>query len=354
MPDEINPSGELSPKDNSYLIGHEDAERLFLRTWQNNSMHNSWLISGIEGIGKATLAYRFARFLLSADNTRKDSYTSLDVSPASPVFKLVSNNSHPDLKIIERDYTDTDKKKILKAIKDGEQLSSGEMKELKKSAFIRVDDVRTINEFLSKRSSNDGWRIVIIDSIDDMNVASANAVLKILEEPPHKTLLLLISHNPNQLLPTIKSRCAKIELKPLSDANVTSLLRRYRPELSETAVKKITSISSGSIGKALNYVDNDAVNRYDALCRIIERKSSFAVADVLDFCNEASTNEESYYLTQELILKFLSENVKNTTHIVELADCWDNAVKVFSEVELLNLDKKQALINIIVNICKHI
>ncbi|MFR1033780.1 MAG: hypothetical protein ACLSFR_06305 [Alphaproteobacteria bacterium] len=62
MPDEINPSGELSPKDNSYLIGHEDAERLFLRTWQNNSMHNSWLISGIEGIGKATLAYRFARF----------------------------------------------------------------------------------------------------------------------------------------------------------------------------------------------------------------------------------------------------------------------------------------------------
>lgn len=274
--------------------------------------------------------------------------------PASPVFKLVSNNSHPDLKIIERDYTDTDKKKILKAIKDGEQLSSGEMKELKKSAFIRVDDVRTINEFLSKRSSNDGWRIVIIDSIDDMNVASANAVLKILEEPPHKTLLLLISHNPNQLLPTIKSRCAKIELKPLSDANVTSLLRRYRPELSETAVKKITSISSGSIGKALNYVDNDAVNRYDALCRIIERKSSFAVADVLDFCNEASANEESYYLTQELILKFLSENVKNTTHIVELADCWDNAVKVFSEVERLNLDKKQALINIIVNICKHI
>ena len=75
---------------------------------------------------------------------------------------------------------------------------------------------------------------------------------------------------------------------------------------------------------------------------------------MLDFCNEASANEESYYLTQELILKFLSENVKNTTHIVELADCWDNAVKVFSEVERLNLDKKQALINIIVNICKHI
>ncbi|MFR8206156.1 MAG: hypothetical protein ACLU99_07325 [Alphaproteobacteria bacterium] len=165
MPDEINPSGELRPKT--------------IRTSSDMKTPNGFLANPaeqfhaqfladirIEGIGKATLAYRFARFLLSADNTRKDSYTSLDVSPASPVFKLVSNNSHPDLKIIERDYTDTDKKKILKAIKDGEQLSSGEMKELKKSAFIRVDDVRTINEFLSKRSSNDGWRIVIIDSID--------------------------------------------------------------------------------------------------------------------------------------------------------------------------------------------
>ena len=124
------------------------------------------------------------------------------------------NNAHPDLKIIERDYTDTDRRKILKAIKEGEQLSDEEMKGLKKSAFIRVDDVRTINEFLTKRSADNNWRIVIIDSIDDMNPASANAVLKILEEPPYKTVMMLISHNPNKLLPTIRSRCAKLQLPP--------------------------------------------------------------------------------------------------------------------------------------------
>ena len=170
----------ILPKNNSYLLGQEKAEQILLEGWRNNSLHNSWLISGIEGIGKATLAYRFAKFLLAADAGKKEQYTSLEISENNPVFKLVVNNAHPDLKIIERDYTDTDRRKILKAIKEGEQLSDEEMKGLKKSAFIRVDDVRTINEFLTKRSADNNWRIVIIDSIDDMNPASANAVLKIL------------------------------------------------------------------------------------------------------------------------------------------------------------------------------
>lgn len=344
----------ISPKNNPFLVGHQEAEQMFLNAWQNNSLHNSWLISGIEGIGKATLAYKFVRFLLSADENRKSEYASLDVSPDSSAFRLISQNSHPDLKIIERDYTETDRKKILKSIKDGEQMSDDELKSLKKSAFIRVDDVRTINEFMSKRSSNDGWRIVIIDSIDDMNASSANAVLKILEEPPHKALMLLISHNPNRLLPTIKSRCAKLDLKPLSDSNLASLLRRYRPELAEAKVKKIAAIASGSIGKALNYVDNDAAARYDELCALIGRGSKFTISEVVDFAASGAADETSYYLSRELILKFLSENVKTSSKIIEYADCWDNAVKVFSETDRLNLDKKQALLNILVNICKHV
>ncbi len=345
---------ELSPRNNPYLLGHENDEQMFLSAWKNHALHNSWLISGIEGIGKATLAYKLARFLLSADESRAESCTGLDISPDSQIFKLVANNAHPDLKIIERDFTETDRRKVVKAINDGERLSAEELKDLKKSAFIRIDDVRTINEFLSKHSSGDGWRVVIIDSIDDMNSASANAVLKILEEPPSKTLMLLISHNPNRLLPTIKSRCAKLELKPLTDACVASLLRRYRPDLSEPEIKKIVAISSGSIGKALNYVDNNAAGRYDELCRLLQSGKNFTISGVLDFCNAAVVNEESYDLTRELLLKFLSENVKKTSNVVAYADSWDNTVKVFSETDRLNLDKKQALINIIVNICKHI
>lgn len=345
-------SETLLPRDNTCLLGHEDAERLFLNAWQQGTLHNSWLISGVKGVGKATLAYRLARFILNADSAHKDKYSSLEVSPDAPAAKLISNGSHPDFKVLQRDYTDTERKKILKAIKDGEQLSRAELKDMKKSAFIRVDDVRTINEFLSRRSSQDGWRIVLVDSVDDMNSASANAILKILEEPPHQTLMLLVSHNPGRLLPTIRSRCAKLELKPLPDNLVASLLRRYRSELSEAEIKKVVAISSGSIGKALNYVDNEAVSRYDALCRIVSLGSRFKIADVTDFCNNAVANEESYDLTRELLLKFLSEAVKTAPDPTGLADAWENAVKTFAETDSLNMDKRQALMNIIVNICK--
>ena len=328
----------ILPKNNSYLLGQEKAEQILLEGWRNNSLHNSWLISGIEGIGKATLAYRFAKFLLAADAGKKEQYTSLEISENNPVFKLVVNNAHPDLKIIERDYTDTDRRKILKAIKEGEQLSDEEMKGLKKSAFIR--------------SADNNWRIVIIDSIDDMNPASANAVLKILEEPPYKTVMMLISHNPNKLLPTIRSRCAKLQLPPLADNQVASLLRRYRPALAEKAVQSLVGIASGSIGKALAYADNNALGKYDDLSKIVYAKNKFSIADLLAFCDAAVSDEDSYYLIQELVLKFIAENVRASDHPDELAGAWDNAIKVFNETERLNLDKKQALINIITNVIK--
>lgn len=119
-------SGQYFAEKQQLSAGAGKAEQILLEGWRNNSLHNSWLISGIEGIGKATLAYRFAKFLLAADAGKKEQYTSLEISENNPVFKLVVNNAHPDLKIIERDYTDTDRRKILKAIKEGEQLSDEE------------------------------------------------------------------------------------------------------------------------------------------------------------------------------------------------------------------------------------
>ncbi len=342
----------LSPRNNNFLIGFEEEEKFLLEAWKKNTLHNSWLFSGVEGIGKASLAYKFAKFVLFADEKDKDKYTSLDIPPQSAVNNLVSNNAHPDLKIIERDYIEADKKKIIKAIKDGEQLAQEDLKELKKSANIKVDEVRTINEFLSKRSGNDGWRVVIIDSIDDMNTSSANAILKTLEEPPHKALMLLISHNPNRLLPTIKSRCAKLNLKPLSEENVASLLRRYRPNMSEKEIKELTPLSSGSIGKALLYADNDALEVYHRLSQIIYEKEKFALSDLLEFCNTYSADEESYALVQELILKFIAENIEQVSDINEFAKSWEETIKIFNETAALNLDKKQALMNIIINLTK--
>lgn len=185
-----------------------------------------------------------------------------------------------------------------------------------------------------------------------MNNAGANAILKILEEPPAKTVIMLISHNPNRLLPTIRSRCAKMNLKPLAENEVASLLRRYRPELSEKAVKGLAELSSGSIGKAIRYADNAALASYDDLCKIIYAKNKYKLADLLAFCDAAVADEDSYNLVQELVLKFVAENVKGCENVEELAEMWEKAVRIFDETARLNLDKKQALINIISGICK--
>lgn len=342
----------FAPKDNSYLLGHEDMEKMFLDAWKGCSLHQAWLISGTKGIGKATFAYKLARFLLNTDENNRDGYTNLDISPDSQTFKQISSGSHPDFKLVERGYLKTERQKIVKAIKDGLYMSDDELRELKKSNVIAVDDVRTVNEFLSKKSANDRWRVVLIDSVDEMNTASANAILKILEEPPYKTLMLLISHNPAKLLPTIRSRCAKLMFKPLDENIVASLLRRYRPETREDVIKKTASIAGGSIGKAIAYVDGNAVEYYDRIYALATSGKNFKIADMLKFCDDVVSSEENYELFKELILKFLSEQVKSMNHVEESAVAFDKATKTFIETESLNLDKRQSVMNIMVGICR--
>ena len=342
----------ISPQSNDYLIGHDEALNMFLSAFKSGTMHNSWLISGPKGVGKATFAYKIARFLLAANINKKDEYNSINVSPNHQVFKLVASNSHPDLKVIERDFTETDKKKVIKAIKDGEPLDNEELKNLKKSAVIKIDEVRMINEFLSKKSFDGNWRVVIIDCADEMNTNSANALLKVLEEPPLKSMLLLISHNPNKLLATIKSRCAKINLMPLSINEVSSLLRRYRPELSEAQVKELAKISLGSIGKAINYADSNGLEIYHTLESLFFAGKEFDVHKALELANMAAKDENIWNLCQELIEGFVSDIFLGGDKIDTLSESWDKIRKIFHQTISLNMDKKQAIINIVNTICK--
>lgn len=348
MADEVN----ISPRTNSFLLGQTKAEELFLKAWKNNTMHHAWILSGPKGIGKATLAYRIARFLLWADESKKESYNSLNIPEDSEVFKQTASGSHPDLMVVERDYIETDRKKIIKAIQKGEAPDEEELSAMKKSAFIRVDDVRKVNEFLAKTSFNDNWRIVIIDSADEMNKNAANALLKILEEPPAHTVLLLISHNAGMLLSTIRSRCAKLPLQMLDFNETASLLRRYRPQLKEAMISKVAEMCSQSIGQAILYADLDAVGMYDNLCKILYLKQKFALSDLLEFCTEATADADSFALLQELILKFIRENMLQSQDVEALYACWDETNRKFADCQNINMDKKQMLINLITKICK--
>ena len=343
---------DITPRNNNYLLGQDEAQEVFLRAYQTGTMHHAWILGGIQGIGKATLAFRIARFLLQADAKQKDKYTSLNVAENTPIFQQVAGGSHPDLMVVERDYTDTDRKKIISAIKHGEVMDEHELASLKKSAFIRVDDVRKVSEFLAKTSFNDGWRVVIIDSADDMNKNAANALLKILEEPPARTILLLISHNPGLLLPTIRSRCAKLPIHPLKENEVASLLRRYRSNLTEPMIAKLAEMSGGSIGKAILYADMDAAGIYDKLCAILCARQNYAMSAVLDFASEMAKDNDKFNVLQELLLKFIKDNMSSCRDAEALYACWNETRRRFADCTNINMDKRFMLIGLLTDICK--
>lgn len=348
MVDEVN----IAPRNNSFLLGQTEAEEVFLKAWKSNTMHHAWILTGPKGVGKATLAYRIARFLLWADDSKKENYNSLNIPEDSAVFKQVAMGSHPDLMVVERDYIEADRKKIIKSLQKGEIPDEEDLSSMKKSAFIRVDDVRKVNEFLAKTSFNDNWRIVIIDSADEMNKNAANALLKILEEPPAHTVLLLISHNAGLLLPTIRSRCAKLPLQMLEVSETASLLRRYRPDLKEAMIAKIAEMCPQSIGQAIKYADLDAVGMYDGLCKILYAKQKFLLNDLLEFCTAATADVTNFDLVQELILKFIRENMAHCQDVETLYACWDETNRKFSDCQNINMDKRQMLINLLTKICK--
>ena len=200
------------PWRNDRLIGHDVAEKTMLAAHGSSRLHHAWLITGPRGIGKATLAWRFARFLLCGSQQGGlfgDTPTGLDVGMEAPGRSLVDARSHPDLFHLRRTL----------------HPDNGRMR-----GEIVVEDVRGLGEFMHMTPAMGQWRVALVDAADEMNRNAANAVLKILEEPPPNAVLLIVAHAPGRLLPTIRSRCRRLALHPLSDDTVIDLLGRYAPE----------------------------------------------------------------------------------------------------------------------------
>ncbi|MGE4220885.1 MAG: DNA polymerase III subunit delta', partial [Alphaproteobacteria bacterium] len=209
---------ETHPRRTAGLLGHEAAEATILQLWQANRLPHAVLLSGPRGIGKATLAYRIARFIL-ANGVHAAQEPSLfgDIAPPpdslhigedDPVFARVASGGHADLLAIERSVNpDTGRPR----------------------RDIVVDDIRKVTGLIRHTAAEGGWRIVIVDSADDMNQNAANALLKMLEEPPPNVLFLLVNHAPGGLLPTIRSRCRRLALSALPPDIFQRLLTELRP-----------------------------------------------------------------------------------------------------------------------------
>lgn len=225
------------PRATASLYGQDAAEQVLLRAWTSGRLPHAWLLTGPRGIGKATLAYRFACFLLAGGGGEGelfgDAPSDLGIDPRHPVALRVASGGHSDLLVLQRSLN----------------------KQGKLRSEIVVDDVRRAVEFMHLTPAEGGWRIVIVDPAEDMNPSSANALLKTLEEPPQKALLLLVSHAPGRLRDTIRSRCCHLALTPLQEATVVKLLQELKPELSAADQALLARLSDGSIGRALELAE---------------------------------------------------------------------------------------------------
>ncbi len=232
---------EWEPRFSEKLYGHTEALAAMLSDWREGTLAHGWLISGAKGTGKATLAYHFARAVLSGDAPEY-------ITSEHKVFRRVAALSHADLLVVEPKF---DEKKDEKARE------------------ISVEQAREIAQFLSLTAGESAWRVVIIDAVDELNVAGANAILKILEEPPSQSVILLVSHNPGRLLPTIRSRCRSLRLKTLDHKEFNAVMRHAAPALDDEKTLALWQLSAGSPGVAVELHEAEALEIYGQLVELL-------------------------------------------------------------------------------------
>lgn len=356
MSDDDDDIGAPHPRANPELVGHDGAEQTLLDAFNAERLHHAWLISGPRGIGKATLAYRFARFLMvhGADGGEAGLFgdapapDSLAVAPDHPVFRRITAEGHGDLLGIER---------------------KPDPKTGKLKTVISVDDVRAVGHFMHKTASEGGWRIVIIDSADEMNVNAANAVLKVLEEPPARAIILLVSHNPGRLLPTIRSRCRRLQLRPLEDDTVAGLITRYHPDVTPADAGVLARLAEGSIGRASDLVDEGGLALYSEVTRLLDTLPGvdvMALHALADKVAKAGADQAFQTLHElfrwwlgRLILKGaggrISANEAETALLDRLLgrapldrwlEVWDKSTHMLARTTAANLDRKQVVLNV--------
>lgn len=332
---------EHSPKTATALFGHDEAESVLLRGLAEGKLAHGWIISGPPGIGKATLAYRFARTLLAGEE---------GISENHPVFRRIVAGSHADMLVVEPLFDE---------------------KKEEYARDISVDQAREIAQFLSLTPGESQWRVVIVDAIDALNANAANAILKILEEPPAQAVLLLISHNPGRLLPTIRSRCRSLRLKPLSHVDFMKTLRHAAPQIEHEQMLALGQLSNQSPGIALALHEQEALEVYGEILSLMASLPELDVASLHSFAERMGTGtvHTNWQLLTRLMLCLIEraslqaagagvEPVSDTEAdvLVQLAGLhnaaiwavkWQQCAEQFSVAERLHLDYKQVIITFI-------
>jgi DNA polymerase III subunit delta' len=323
------------PRQTGELIGHAEAEQTMLDAYRSGRMPHAWLIGGPAGIGKTTLAYRMARFALAHPDPTVpavQSATSLAVANDHPVAQRIAAQAHPDLLVLERAINE----------KTG-----------KLYTVIRVEDVRKTVGFFGSTPGEGGWRICIVDTADELQFPqAANALLKILEEPPARALLLLTSHAPARLLPTIRSRCRRLALRPLSESEVaTGVARTLGRSANEAELLEAAAQAEGSIGRALTLLDGPALELRRQVVAQLERLPALDLR-ALHTLGEALGGSEPRRLeafvdtVNQWLAARTAKQPQDNHRLVRLADAWDKVNQAARNADTYNLDRKPLVFSV--------
>lgn len=327
--------GVPEPAENANLVGHRETADLLAAAYRAGKLPHALLLAGPRGIGKATLAFHLAHHLLKYPN-HADAPARFDVpDPASPLFRQIAMEAHPAILHLTRPLNE--KTKAFKTV-------------------LTVDEIRRVNRFLSMTSHDGGYRIAIVDPADDMNTNAANALLKNLEEPPARTVFILIVHSPGSLLPTIRSRCQTIRLAPLSAQDLSSALAGAHAPLpdSEAARIALAERAGGSVRTALLLTQYGGLEIADTIDKLaaaprLDVAAAHKLAEVVAGRDQAIP----FDLFNKHILDLLSDaagsaaRANDLTRAKTLSDAWQDALNAVSETQTYNLDKKQHALTMI-------
>ncbi len=347
MSTDADDSGLPETLKNPNLIGQEAAEQTFLSAFNSAKLPHAWLLCGPKGIGKATLAYRIARFVLMkggaggddgpglfGDDLPEDTPSSLHTDPDDPLFHRIASGGHGDMMFLQR--------------------IPNERPPYKLNRDINVNQVRKIGSFLSKTASEGGWRVVVIDSADDLNTNSANALLKVLEEPPKRALLILVSHRPGRLLATIHSRCRRLMLTPLAESDVETLLRRYDEGIEESDIGDLVRIADGSIGRALVLSTGNGLDIYRDIQTLLGGLPKIDVPALHRLGDKVARDNtgDSFRTAADMINRWLAGHIKDhgSLGLDPWFEVWEKTNRLYQQTDSLNLDRKQVMLDTFLSI----
>jgi len=336
--------GLLPPQQNRLCIGYDETEQKLVKLFNAGRLPHAMIFSGPTGIGKSTFAFRLARFLLTREqggmfSDEEIPVENLGVSLDHPAARRADTGSHADFLVIGRVF-DTTKKRL--------------------SNDVPVDEVRKITPFLRKTSAEGGWRVVIIDDAQYLNRSSQNAILKILEEPPKKTLLILITDQAGRFLPTIRSRCQIYDFTPLTDEQMSELIQlggysHLDPDL-------VKMFAAGRIGRVQEISEAGGDEVYDQIKSILSKLPSMDTRDAFDFSETVGRDKKQFPLFMNMLLDYISQNVRLAArghtpnwpeHLTDLYTCEDwlqrheKIEKIVEDTSRIHLDMKQAVLEVI-------